>query len=84
MKLTGSHLAGRAGYRRGKSGMAVIIVMTLLAIILLYVAFNARTLYHLGRDLKLTEQKQTQRLAQSGLKTNTPAASALPGSAPAP
>jgi len=50
--------------------MAVIVVMTLLAIILLYIAYNARTLHHLGRELKFLEQKQTQRLAATPVRTN--------------
>ena len=59
-------------------GLAVIVVLALLAIILLYVTANIRTLNHLKRDLKIIEQKQVQRLqppssAQTPA-TNTPAA----------
>ena len=45
-----------------ESGIALIVVMALLAIILIYVTANIRTLNHLQRDLKLIEQKQQQRL----------------------
>ena len=58
--------------------MAVIVVVTLLAIILLYVAYNARTLYHLGRELRLLEQKQVQRLNPAGIKTNAVAVTVSP------
>jgi hypothetical protein len=54
-----------------QSGMAVIIVLAFLAIILIYLAANARTLHWLERDLKLIEQKQVQRLAGTNIKTNS-------------
>jgi hypothetical protein len=54
-----------------RSGMAVIIVLAFLAIILIYLAANARTLHWLERDLKLIEQKQVQRLAGTNIKTNS-------------
>lgn len=52
-----------------RSGMAVIVVLTLLALLLIYIAANARTLHHLGRELKLIDQQQTNHWAQVG-KTN--------------
>lgn len=55
---------------RSRSGMAVIIVLAFLAIILIYLAGNARTLHWLERDLKLVEQKQIHRLAGTSIKTN--------------
>jgi len=58
-----------------RSGMAVIIVLAFLAIILIYLAANARTLDWLARDLKLVEQKQVQRLAGTSVKTNSTEAS---------
>jgi hypothetical protein len=60
----------RAGTQRTKAGMAVIVVVTILAIILLYIAYNARTLYHLGRELQLLDQKQTRRLSQTVVRSN--------------
>jgi type II secretory pathway component PulK len=52
--------------RNNHSGMAVIVVLTLLALLLIYVSANARTLYHLGRELKLIDQQQTNHWAQVG------------------
>ena len=54
-----------------RSGMAVIVVLAFLAIILIYLAANARTLHWLERDLKLLEQKQVQRLEGANVKTNS-------------
>jgi hypothetical protein len=54
-----------------RSGMAVIIVLAFLAIILIYLAGNARTLFWLERDLKLVEQKQVHRLEATNIKTNS-------------
>jgi len=67
--------------------MAVIIVLAFLAIILIYLAANARTLFWLERDLKLVEQKQVQRLAGTNIKTNSIEASpnrSAPTNAPKP
>ena len=55
-----------------RSGMAVIVVLTLLALLFIYIAANARTLHHLGRELKLVDQQQTNHWVQVG-KTNTAA-----------
>jgi hypothetical protein len=57
--------------RPAQRGVAVIVVLALLAIILLYVGANARTLYYLGRELKLVERQQLQRLAQPFPRTNS-------------
>jgi hypothetical protein len=54
-----------------QSGMAIIIVLAFLAIILIYLAANARTLYWLEWDLKTVEQKQVQRFAATNIKTNS-------------
>ena len=70
MKLSPTdHFTDTRG-QRTKAGMAVIVVVTLLAIILLYIAYNARTLYHLGRELQLLDQKQNRRLSQTVLRSN--------------
>lgn len=50
--------------------MAVIVVISLLAIILIYLAGNIRCLNLLKRDLTLIERQQTRRL-ESGVKTNS-------------
>jgi hypothetical protein len=53
-----------------QSGMAVIVVMTILSIILIYVVGNLRMLHHLSRDLKLVEQKQIRRLEGTNAANN--------------
>jgi hypothetical protein len=57
---------------RRQSGSAVIVVMALLAIILIYVAGNLRTLTNLGRELKLLERQQIRRLQNASPRTNAP------------
>jgi hypothetical protein len=59
---------------RRQSGSAVIVVMALLAIILIYVAANLRTLTSLGRELKLLERQQIRRLQTAAPRTNSPPA----------
>ena len=48
--------------------------MALLAIILVYVAGNLRTLNSLGRELKLLERQQTRRLQTAPQRANLPPA----------
>ena len=60
--------------RRRQSGSAVIVVIALLAILLVYVAGNIRTLSNLGRELRLLERQQTRRLQGAALRTNLPPA----------
>ena len=57
-----------------QSGSAVIVIMALLAILLLYMAYNLQTLANLGRELRLLERQQTHRLQASAPKTNAPPA----------
>ncbi len=59
---------------QGRSGSAVIVVLALLAIMLVYVAANTKTLYHLSRELKLVERHQIHRLEKAALATNAPPA----------
>lgn len=66
-----SHHSCLARKRQAQRGVAVIVVLALLAIILLYIGANARTLYYLGRELKLIERQQLQRLAQPLPRTNS-------------
>jgi len=68
------HVSRPRPRRRRQSGSAVIIVMALLAIILVYVAGNLRTINSLGRELKLLEHQQTRRLQRATQTTNTPPA----------
>jgi len=51
--------------RRAQQGTAMIVVLALLALLLIYVLANIRTLSSLGRELKLLDQRQTQRLRNS-------------------
>lgn len=50
-----------------RDGSAVIVVMAFLAILLICVAGNLRTLHLLRNDLKLVEKAQTNRLAVAGI-----------------
>jgi type II secretory pathway component PulK len=80
-------ISTRNAYRCKKSvsqrGVAVIVVLALLAIILLYISANARTLYYLGREIKLIERQQIQRLAKPLPRTNSiPAINLKTGSQP--
>jgi hypothetical protein len=70
--------------RRRQSGSAVIVVFALLAIILVYVAANLRTINSLGRELKLLERQQTHRLQTISQRTNAPPAITPQTPSPAP
>ncbi len=55
--------------------MAVIVVVAIVAILLIYISGNLRTLHLLSRDLKQVEQKQLRRLAVvNNSRTNLPGA----------
>jgi hypothetical protein len=74
---------GRLGPRRREErGVAVIVVLALLALIFLYIAANARTLDHLNRELKLIEKQQIRRLAGPTARTNSVAVHVEPPAAP--
>jgi hypothetical protein len=45
-----------------QSGMAVLVVLVIIAILMIYVAGNIRTLNNVGKELKLIDQKQIHRL----------------------
>ena len=68
------HEASLTPCRRRQSGSAVIVVMALVAIILVYVAGNLRTLHNLGRELRLIERQQVRRLQRATQPTNAPPA----------
>lgn len=59
----GSTLSGRAGGQQ--RGSAVVIFLALLAIMLILVAANGRTVVLLKKELQLIEHKQVQRLERS-------------------
>jgi hypothetical protein len=63
-----------------RSGSAVVIFLALLAIMLVLVAANGRTLLLLKKDLRLIEQRQVQRLERS--QTNAVSQAPTPASTP--
>jgi hypothetical protein len=65
-----------------ETGMATIVVISLLSLILIFVAANLRTLYILRTDLRFIEQQQTNRLAKMGPLTNSPPLSETISKAP--
>jgi hypothetical protein len=54
-----------------QSGSAVLIFITLLAIMLMLIAANGSALLHLHRELKLLDQRQIKRLTASQTNTTT-------------
>jgi hypothetical protein len=48
-----------------------MVVIAIVAIVLLYVASNLRTLDHLNREIKLVERRQIHRLDQVNISTNS-------------
>ena len=70
-------------FTRRQSGSAVIVIMALLAILLLYMAYNLQTLANLGRELRLLERQQTHRLQTTAPKTNSPPAMIISTNSPA-
>ena len=61
-------------FTRRESGSAVIVILALLSILLLYMAYNLKTLANLGGELRLVERQQTRRLLRAAPKTNSPPA----------
>ena len=56
---------------RGQQASAVLVVLALVAIVLVYIAANSRTLYLLGREVKLVERQQIRRLELTSPTTNS-------------
>ncbi len=73
--------APRACAHRHERGSAVIVVIAIVAILLIYIGGNLRTLHLLSRDLKQIEQKQIRRVSVQQPATNAPPA-AVPVSWP--
>lgn len=66
---TNSHC--NAGHKRvAQQGSAVLVVLALLAIILIYVAYNVRMLHLLREEVRLVEKQQLRRLDAARAKTN--------------
>jgi len=61
-----------------QSGSAVLIFITLLAIMLMLITANSSALLHLHRELKLLDQRQVERLNASQTNTITTAISPVP------
>jgi hypothetical protein len=67
--------------RHRQSGSAVLIFITLLAIMLMLITANSSALLHLHRELKLLDQRQVERLNASQTNATTTAISpGQPGS----
>jgi len=67
IRLLSSNPARR---RQDERGMAVIVVIAIIAILLIYIGGNVRALHFLSRDLKQIEQKQLRRLKVVIARTN--------------
>lgn len=63
-------LVTQAKTKARRQGSAVIVVIALLSLLLLYVAYNLRTLHLLGQELRLIERQQLRRLAAVNANTN--------------
>lgn len=57
--------------RKGERGMATVIFIALLAIMMILVTAESRSLFSLHREMKLLEQQQIKRLNNS--QTNSAA-----------
>ncbi len=63
--------------RQREQGLAMIVVVAIVAILFVYVAQNAHTLNQLKREVGLIERQQTNRLAHALPATNSASAGAL-------
>ena len=66
-------------HRERREGMAVIIVLALISIVMIFLAFNLRTLACLGRELRFMEQQQLRRLETMN---KLPATNSVPNQPP--
>jgi len=57
--------------QRRQSGVAIIVILAMLSIMLVYMTANLQSVHHLGRELKLLEQRQVQRLNSRSPATNS-------------
>jgi len=67
--------------RAEEHGMAVVVMLILMAILMLFVASNVRTLVQLKQEIRLVERKQIRRLeadARTHPNTNTQTTIAVP------
>lgn len=61
----------KIAYTHRHSGSAMIVVITLLAIVLIYIGGNLRALEDLRREIKLVERRQLHRVQSATVNTNT-------------
>ena len=54
-----------------RDGSAIIVVLALLAILLVYLSFNAVTVHILSQEVKAVEKRQVHRLQASEAGTNS-------------
>jgi hypothetical protein len=54
-----------------RNGSAVIVVIALVALLLVFVTANLRSISNFGHELKLLEQRQTRHLPHARATTNT-------------
>ena len=58
----------RVNHRRRERGSAVVVALAMLAIMLICVSVNSVAVRSLGRELKLLEKKQVQRIQPAAQK----------------
>ena len=75
---SGRHNVSRAKHAGREQGSAAMVVIAIVAIVLLYVASNLRTLDHLNREIKLVERRQIHRLEHVRITTNSVAQAVEP------
>ena len=73
----------RVSTQNRQSGSAVLVVLTLLAVMGVLIICNNRILYSLKQDLRFVAEKQQLKFAPAAFPTNAPKAS-RPAPAPAP
>jgi len=78
MKIFQSHFTER----RRQNGSAVLVFITLLAIMMILATAGSKALFHLHEEIKLLEQRQVERLNAS--QTNTTGRAELPPGLDAP
>jgi len=67
MKVISANQAGRSHARRA---FAVVVMLVIMAILGILVVANAKRLHALGRELKIVEQRQVERLQPESRATN--------------
>jgi hypothetical protein len=60
----------RITFKNRRSGSAMIVVITLLVIVMAYIAGNLRALEDLRREIKLVERHQIRRVQTANANTN--------------